>query len=324
MKVAELRKVIEKYNIKELGFIVAEMYKAFPKKMLDEKEIDYIIENPRKDKKDKKDKKKILPLPDMDELFDEVSFFCSDAMDQLYFRPNREISKKERSGWRFKVIKMYKNLLLAGTVEENAEQVAISLAELYKVMCHGCGFHIFSSTRTFATIKVPHFKFLEETLKFNNIYLSGVEAAKFNIEIILNNDLDFDILTSELVDVALDYFKTDKQMGFGITSLNNLITKTKKLKLREYEAESKIKKMAIFGFKIYISNYENQKAIDFFKKYYKHPDKEIELYILIKLLKEFEEYALIVQEYELALKNKIKPRGQLEVIYNTSLNVSKG
>jgi len=81
--------------------------------------------------------------------------------------------------------------------------------------------------------------------------------------------------------------------------------------------------MAKFGFKIYISNYENQKAIDFFKKYYKHPDKEIELYILIKLLVEFEEDALIVQEYELALGNKIKPREQLEVIYQASLNASK-
>ena len=46
MKIAEVRKLLEKYSKKQLQFIIAEMYKSIPKAVKEAKAIDSIVKNP--------------------------------------------------------------------------------------------------------------------------------------------------------------------------------------------------------------------------------------------------------------------------------------
>ncbi len=265
MKVGELRKVVEKYNKKELTYIVAEMYKAFPKKMLEEKNIDFIIENPNPSKSTK-EKKKTVKMPDMDALYDEVSEFCKNAMQQLYYVQNRTIPKKERTGWRFKVIKMYKDLMIASSLDENINEVTFCITELYKTLCYACDYYVFASKDPFYTIKIPQKIFLQETLKLNKKHLSDEEFAIFNIKLAIENDRDYETCLSEIIEESIKFLETDKQIRLGIAACETLIQEIKKLKDKwdEHSITSRIDDIAEFGFYLYMKINEGDKAISFF------------------------------------------------------------
>ncbi len=320
MKVGELRKVVEKYNKKELTYIVTEMYKAFPKKMLLEKDIDFIVENPNPSKSTKA-KKNAVKIPNMDDLYDEVSEFCSNAKQQLYYAPNRTIPKKERSGWRFKVLKMYKNLIIAGSLEENNVDVGLSIAELYKILCIGCGFYIFASTDTFSTIKIPQQIFFNETLNFNKKFMPNEDFIMFNIKLLIENAIDQETSSGDLIDIALTFFDTDKDFKAGVKACENLIQETKKLKgkMSDYDIKSRVDDIAEFAFHLYMKLNEGENAISFLKKYFDIYNQEVFLYITIRLLKNYDADELIIREYESAVKNGVNPRVGLNEIYKQCL-----
>jgi hypothetical protein len=85
MKVAELRALLEKYSDQQLRVIIAEMYKAIPKAVKEDKEIDSILTNPRDLLERKPRQKKKELLPGISELEDETTRFIEYAYKQYYF-----------------------------------------------------------------------------------------------------------------------------------------------------------------------------------------------------------------------------------------------
>lgn len=91
MKVNELREVIKKYNETEKDKIIVELYKRIPKYVKEDYSIDDYIVN-MNSKVEKENTK-----PSMETLEKEVKYFIQCANNDLYVRPNKIISKTERS-----------------------------------------------------------------------------------------------------------------------------------------------------------------------------------------------------------------------------------
>ena len=98
MLVSELKQELEKYDKKELIKIAAELYKRVSKAKKEEYQIDEFIKD---FKLQTKPQEKKVSLSDLQ---NEILEFLSDVDQGYYASPNRKVSKKERSGWRFKVI----------------------------------------------------------------------------------------------------------------------------------------------------------------------------------------------------------------------------
>ena len=103
MKVNELREITKKYNETEKEKIIVELYKRIPKNIKEDYNIDDFITN--LNVKIEKENTEIT----IERLEKEVKYFLECAYDDLYARPNKIVSKNERSKWRFKVKTFYKN-----------------------------------------------------------------------------------------------------------------------------------------------------------------------------------------------------------------------
>lgn len=108
MKLPEFRKQIETYSIEELRYLTAELYKAIPKKIKEEKDIDPLVLSVLEHFKENGTGKasspsKVKKAPDLGALESEIELFLENAYAQNYFAPNRFVPKHERPKWRFKV-----------------------------------------------------------------------------------------------------------------------------------------------------------------------------------------------------------------------------
>ena len=105
MLISELKEEIKKYNQKDLESIIVELYKRIPKNKKEDYNIDDFIKNV--DNKQKINSKKEF---NFEELEKEIKYFLSCVDNEYYVVPNKIVSKKERSSWRFKVKRYYKEL----------------------------------------------------------------------------------------------------------------------------------------------------------------------------------------------------------------------
>ena len=101
MKINELREIIKKYNEKDREKLIVELYKRIPKSIKEDYNIDEYIIN-----LNTKMEKENIEIT-IERLEKEVNFFIECAYDDLYARPNKIISKNDRSKWRFKVKTFY-------------------------------------------------------------------------------------------------------------------------------------------------------------------------------------------------------------------------
>ena len=87
MKIAEVREKLERYSDKELRIIIAEMYKAIPKAIKEDKDIDALINNPLNADKTGKTRKQKSPPPDMEVIEYETKEFIETTMkrDLVWF-----------------------------------------------------------------------------------------------------------------------------------------------------------------------------------------------------------------------------------------------
>lgn len=117
MTIPELREILKQCKEDEIKFLAVELYKAIPKKLKEEKEIDQMIKDFVAGERNKKSN---------------------------YFAPNRFIPKKERPKWRFKVKAYIKDLSRIPNEGEDGKFAAQLLEKLYKMLCYGCRYYIFN------------------------------------------------------------------------------------------------------------------------------------------------------------------------------------
>ena len=104
MKVAELNKTIGGYTTEQLRRLLVEMYKAMPKRVKEDHGIDDMICSPAS----KRNNRKGEVAPDIEALASEAERFVSNAYNDYYYIPNPVVPKRERSQWRFTVLRLFK------------------------------------------------------------------------------------------------------------------------------------------------------------------------------------------------------------------------
>src|SRR5205809_1056244 len=113
MRVAELKKTIGGYRTEQLRRLLVEMYKAMPKRVKEDHGIDDIICSPAS----KRNNRKSEVVPDIEALAFETERFVGNAYNYYYCIPNPVVPKRERSKWRFTVLRLFKNINHAASGE---------------------------------------------------------------------------------------------------------------------------------------------------------------------------------------------------------------
>lgn len=326
MLVSELKKTLGKYKKEELILIITEMYKFMPKKLREEKDIDSLLKDaPNYIRIGKGAKAKDMQI-NMDDLKQEIDRFIDHAYKQYYFAPNNVIHKKDRPKWRFKVknyIKTLQNIAVDG--DEGSIATGL-LAKLYEMLCYACGYYLFNTEAPFRSVGIEQEALLDTVIERRLSYGINQENVKFAIELVTKSIENPNTVNSSLIYVLVKNLKTADAKEMAIEQCKLLLNKWKESKKTstkkswsadrsDYELGEKNNLLAEMVFRINIALCEFDEAIQSFKKYYASYNAEVNLYVLLKLLWEYELKDLWMREYEEALKKGLKPRENLRNIY---------
>jgi hypothetical protein len=95
--------------------------------------------------------------------------------------------------------------------------------------------------------------------------------------------------------------------------------KNKKRSTLDYKQTRRLNYLTELVFCLNIEQEEYEDAISYLKKNYIEKNEEVELYILLGLLYDYDLKELWVKEYNLAVKKGVKPRDLLNKIYDYSV-----
>jgi hypothetical protein len=327
MKMPEVRRIIEKYSEEQLRAIISELYKAMPKAIKEEDDIDGILMNPDSLKRPRS-KTRQKAMPDIELLKSETECFVDYAYKQYYFAPNRFVSKQNRPKWRFIVKRLYKGLLAASAWEGNTSEAARLLETLYQLLCYSCSYSLFSAYDSFESIGIEQEEFFRRVLALKYRCEDRNTFIKNALLSIVNNPLNRYTLPEDLMEVMLEFAKTPDLRKLIVAHCTELIEATKREqpprmeRQRGYdsyradcEKAEKLNNLTKMAFLSYARLYEYPEAISYFKANYCESDQEIALYVLLRLLFDLNQKDHFLQEYEKALANGIKPRDTLKKMY---------
>ena len=279
MLVKDLRKTLEKYDKKEMTDIVVELYKRLPKKVKEDYDIDKFIEDINN--KTKKEEKKVS----FNDLCSEMRYFLDCAKAGFYSSPNKVVPKKERSNWRFKAKRYYKELTKTIPTTDIGVKSTKLLIELYELVSRGTNTLVFTNWDTFRALGVSQTEYFDMLLKR---VLSTGESKLTAI-----NLLDETVIKvkEKIKSLGKKYNYHDM---YYLEEENNLYVETVT--------------------RLYFSSFEVDKGIKYYQKNYIHYNSEVKEYILLEILRELELYEDWITEYERATKI-IKLREELTKYY---------
>ena len=321
MKIQELRDVLKLRSREELEVIVAELYKSVPKNKIEDNQIDEFINSPQKKDNQKKVKAKARPILDIQK---EINVFSENAKNQYYLGPNRIVPKSERSKWRFLVKNLYKEVLVSQKEGNSTKECAVSLQTLYETLTYACYYQIFTAYDSFESVGITQVDFFNQVLK---LYRESVEIDEFidiSIHLIINNSLNRYTLHSELMDVFFSYCSNN-------STLDKVIIKTKEIletvksepdKKRSffssdfrtssglsYQKVEKINNLSeiVLRANCMLHNYKD--GIAFFRSNSIERDLEVTLYVLVRILLDYNNPEVILAEINKSMD--VKPRESL-------------
>ncbi len=323
MLVSEIRKELKKYNHKELEDIILELYKRIPKKKKEEYNIDDYI----KDVNIKNKEKQIVNLPFI-ELKKEIVYFLDCVDNGYYSSPNRIISKKERSGYRFKIKKYYKSLVDISINSKDFVEATELLIEIFKKLSIGSNTLLFVNWETFRALGVAQDEYYDVIIKRVLSLGYTKENLKFCVDL-LEIPKDPYELSYDMFKVFIVNLKTldDKLLAIDIinTKVEGFNTEIKAIKDRysskKYDLEETKNCFVKCSLEIYCDIGEATKGIKYFDKYYTGEEKEVKEYILLEILDRLSLQEEWIKEYESKI-NKIDFRESLRERYN-SLKLEK-
>ena len=218
MKVAELRKLISNADNNSLKKTLVEVYKLVPSSKKDEADdtimnvLGYEIEKPKGG----------ISETDFNKLSEEINEFLSDAYAGYYYIPNRHIPKKERPKWRFHIKRYVKELDKISSDSPFYHDATEMLIGIYKLMCHGCNYYIFSSTDPFKSSGIGQYELY-------NMFAKRMLSGDYNNDELI--DLIVCSSTGGLSTTSLNFSQQTVLVGLLKTSneLHNLLNLTKDL-----------------------------------------------------------------------------------------------
>lgn len=312
MLVKDLRKTLEKYDKKEMCDIIVELYKRLPKKVKEDYDIDKFIEDINN--KTKKEEKKVS----FDDLCSEMRYFLDCAKAGYYSSPNKVIPKKERSNWRFKAKRYYKELTKTIPTTDIGVKSTKLLIELYELVSRGTNTLVFTNWDTFRALGVNQVEYLD--MLYKRILSTGNSINNIKVCIdLLDNCKDPDILDEFLINVFVDNLRTEESKLTAINLLDEKVVEVKE-KIKSlgkkynyhdmYYLEEDNNLYVETATRLYFSSFEVDEGIKYYQKNYIHYNSEVKEYILLEILRELELYEEWITEYESASK-KIKLREEL-------------
>lgn len=328
MKITELREIVKEYNVEDLRLLIAELYKAMPKSLREEKEIDDLIREARVRLHMPKVAKAPKKSADINELKPVIEEFLQNAYEQNYFTPNRVIPKQERPKWRFHVKTYIKELQSVPIEGEDGKAAAELLEKLYLMLCYACCYYIFNTEDPFRSVGIDQSELLEIVLKAKFAYGIDHEVVKSAIILVTNPGLDRETLHSSLIDVLVFCLKTTDSKEIAIEEAKKRKAeldyeaaqqagkkKNRNFSNDDYWRKEEINILVEIVFCLYIKLGDYDTAIEYFKKNIQESTKEIELYVLLEKLfvNDLTEY--FIREYEAGVKKGIKPRENLHKVY---------
>jgi hypothetical protein len=316
MKIQQVRTLLANQSDDTLRQLISEIYKRLPKKLIEEKQIDFLLENLPDSLSPKNRVTKQKELPDIEEVRWETEEFIQNAREQNYFAPNQVIHKKDRPKWRFVVKRLYKSLLDLSQNPENLQETSRLLSDLYKVMCEACRFYLFNTQDPFASVGIEQEEFYQNVVAVIAQTGTPEQWIKESLLLTLEPAVTLDrylmmVLIERLGSAPL------KEIAIKIcTQLRKLITMPPiRREEREYYLQERNNALTELIFLLNFILGEKETAIADFKSNYRNRDSEIGLYVLLRLLFGYEEKDLWLREYEFALKQKIQPRRSLVDAY---------
>lgn len=317
MLVKDLRKTLEKYDKKEMADIVVELYKRLPKKVKEDYDIDKFIEDINN--KTKKEEKKVS----FDDLCSEMRYFLDCAKAGFYSSPNKVVPKKERSNWRFKAKRYYKELIKTIPTTDIGVKSTKLLIELYELVSRGTNTLVFTNWDTFRALGVSQTEYFDMLLKRVLSTGNSINNIKVCIDL-LDNCKDPDILDEFLINIFIDNLRTEESKLTAINLLDEKVVKVKeKIKglgkkynyhdMYYLEEDNNLYVETVT--RLYFSSFEVDEGIKYHQKNYIHYDSEVKEYILLEILRELELYEDWITEYERVSK-KIKLREELTEDYD--------
>lgn len=319
MLISELKNEIKKYNKNDLEKIIVELYKRVPKSKKEEYDIDDFIKNINVD-----DKEVVKKELDFDHFKKEIMYFL-DCVDRgFYCSPNRIVSKKERSSWRFKVKRYYKELTKILPDSPNGGMATFLLIEIFKRLSTGSNTLLFVNWDTFRALGVSQDDYYDVIVK--RILYNGYTKDSLKMCINLLGVLkDPEQLSYNMFEVFLNNLKTSFNKEDSIELIKYKIIELKeelKEKLKKttnydtFYLEEKINDYVKLTMNIFISLGETEKGIKFFHSNYIESNKEIKEYVLLSELEAFNLIDEWIKEYEKNM-GKVDFRDYLNERYKT-------
>lgn len=327
MKVGEVREKLKEYDQAELIEMFVAAYKLLPK-YVKETEMDPVILDGLPSREERKAKQD-APV-DFEALEAEILEFVEDAYQQNYFAPNRKIPKSKRPKWRFMVKDYIKKLQKVPEGDEHFERSCELLLKLYSMLSHGCNSYIFSTDDPFRSVGMtqPELYHLVAARIFQTGWTEKnaremIKAAAFCglSRECLHEDLYMELIGLLKIPDTKDLIieQTELLLREEAEKLAELKQQKKRAYdsgYREFEYGENIEELNELITGLYVTMRETEKAIRSFWKYTKEREREVSLYVLLRVIDRFGDDADWKLAYEDGLKRKIKPRKLLQEIYH--------
>ena len=315
MKIQEFRDRIQSTNRTVLEKIAADLYRRIPKKIKEE-ELDEAIEAMIKGEAAPKVKNTSLPF---DQLEAEIRLFLSHVDANYYWEPNRVVPKAQRSKWRFTVMRFLKQLDAIPADNENADAAARLYLEIYNRLAYGCGYYIFPTEDPFRAIGRRQGDFYP--VMAARYFSTGFTDAKIldMLKAATCTMIDRESLHYELEHAFIRELRTRdmRERAYEIAKAEASRIEAEEYPVAkrshdEYYTEEKVRQISITILGLGIALYEEADAMAFFLKHYKERNHEVQLYVALRCLDNFDgANAFWLDTYEKGIQRKIKPRDTL-------------
>jgi len=323
MLISELRELLKKYKDEDLRLLISEMYKCMPKRVRKDKDIDRMLEDIHRYMNIRKVRKKQDEHISMDDLKREIDQFIEYAYKQYYFAPNSYVHKKERPKWRFKVKRYIKDLQVI-TVEGKDGEIATNLLQkLYEMLCYACDYYIFSTDNPFRSVGIEQTVLLDIVISRKLGLGMNKGSVKSVVEVVINSRVNRETLHSSLIMVLVKNLKSPDSKEIAIEQcmiFKNQLEESKPVTSKKswgddsfnYQRKEKINNLVEMIFRLNMELCEYDKAISYFKANNVEHNNEVSLYVLLRLLLEYELREHWLKEYSDALSKGVKPREALQ------------
>jgi len=323
MRIAEVRELLAKYSPEQLQVIIAEIYKSIPQAVKLDKDIDGIIKDPDCTQVSGRRKKTEKKPQDLSVMKMEIQTFAENAKAFYYTSPNSVVPKCERSKWRFKVKRWYKDLQSAAANRDNTAQAGALLEQLYDLLCYACDYIIFTTEDPFQSAGIPQAEFFRTILAVKRRVQDTKTFVQQAISLMMQNSLNHYSLREELMLVALEFIETPDAIHLAIQSCETGIEEevANPTAPRDgwsdsgYRSKKIINDYVRMAFLCYNALHDIDKGIELFNLQYRETNPEIRLFVLTHILAGCNQPEVFQREFGKARKTGVKPRKELMKIY---------